>query len=96
LLECLDAFGQVEVDCNWRNTEQIAQAAAKVMGRPTPPSFGVQGPKVTTVTSKPGRDFDLLAAVLGHVSGRDCDGALWGDLDRVAVDRRGKGTPLAG
>jgi len=66
LLECLDAFGQVEVDCNWRNTEQIAQAAAKVMGRPTPPSFGVQGPKVTTVTSKPGRDFDLLAAVLGH------------------------------
>jgi hypothetical protein len=66
LLECLDAFGQVEVDCNWRNTEQIAQAAAKVMGRPTPPSFGVQGPKVTTVPSKPGRDFDLLAAVLGH------------------------------
>jgi superfamily I DNA/RNA helicase len=66
LLECLDAFGQVEVDCNWRNTEQIAQAAAKVMGRPTPPSFGVQGPKVTAVPSKPGRDFDLLAAVLGH------------------------------
>jgi hypothetical protein len=66
LLECLDAFGQVEVDCNWRNTEQIAQAAAKVMGRPTPPSFGVQGPKVTPVTSRPGRDFDLLVAVLGH------------------------------
>ena len=66
LLDYLDAFGQVEVDCNWRNTEQIAQAAAKVMGRPTPPSFGVQGPKVTTVPSKPGRDFDLLAAVLGH------------------------------
>lgn len=66
LLEQLDAYGQVEVDCNWRNTEQIAQAAAKVMGRPTPPSFGVQGPKVTTVASKPGRDFDLLAAVLGH------------------------------
>ena len=66
LLDCLDAYGQVEVACNWRNTEQIAQAAAKVMGRPTPPSFGVQGPKVTTVPSKPGRDFDLLAAVLGH------------------------------
>jgi hypothetical protein len=28
LLELLDAYGQVEVDCNWRNTEQIAQAAA--------------------------------------------------------------------
>jgi hypothetical protein len=66
LLDCLDAYGQVEVDCNWRNTEQIAQAAAKVVGRPTPPSFGVQGPKVTTVPSKPARDFDLLAAVLGH------------------------------
>jgi len=65
-LDCLDAFGQVEVTCNWRNTEQIAQAAAKVMGRSTPPSFGVQGPKVTTVPSKPGRDFDLLVAVLGH------------------------------
>ena len=66
LLEHLDAYGQVEVDCNWRNTEQIAQAAAKVMGRPTPPSFGVQGPKVTPVDSRPGRDFDLLVAVLGH------------------------------
>ena len=66
LLEHLDTYGQVEVDCNWRNTEQIAQAAAKVMGRPTPPSFGVQGPKVTPVTSRPGRDFDLLVAVLGH------------------------------
>ena len=66
LLEQLDAYGQVEVDCNWRNTEQIAQAAAKVMGRPTPPSFGVQGPKVTPVDSRPGRDFDLLVAVLGH------------------------------
>ena len=66
LLDCLDAFGQVEVACNWRNTEQIAQAAAKVMGRPTPPSFGVQGPKVTPVDSRPGRDFDLLVAVLGH------------------------------
>ncbi len=65
LLDCLDAYGQVEVACNWRNTEQIAQAAAKVMGRPTPPSFGVQGPKVTTVDSRPGRDFDLLVAVLG-------------------------------
>jgi hypothetical protein len=66
LLEHLDAYGQVEVDCNWRNTEQIAQAAAKVMGRPTPPSFGVQGPKVTTAIARPGREFDLLAALLGH------------------------------
>jgi hypothetical protein len=65
LLDCLDAYGQVEVACNWRNTEQIANMAAKVMGRPTPPSFGVQGPKVTTVDSRPGRDFDLLVAVLG-------------------------------
>jgi hypothetical protein len=66
LLDYLDAFGQVEVACNWRNTEQIAYMAAKVMGRPTPPSFGVQGPKVTPVDSRPGRDFDLLVAVLGH------------------------------
>ena len=66
LLDHLDAYGQVEVDCNWRNTEQIAQAAAKVMGRPTPPSFGVQGPKVTTAIARPGREFDLLAALLGH------------------------------
>jgi hypothetical protein len=65
LLDCLDAYGQVEVACNWRNTEQIANMAAKVMGRPMPPSFGVQGPKVTTVDSRPGRDFDLLVAVLG-------------------------------
>jgi hypothetical protein len=86
LLELLDAYGQVEVDCNWRNTEQIAQAAAKVMGRPTPPSFGVQGPKVTTVASKPGRDFDLLVAVLGHENLRK-----YRPEDIVVLSMRGAG-----
>ena len=86
LLEHLDAYGQVEVDCNWRNTEQIAQAAAKVMGRPTPPSFGVQGPKVTTVASKPGRDFDLLVAVLGHENLRK-----YRPEDIVVLSMRGAG-----
>ena len=86
LLEHLDAYGQVEVDCNWRNTEQIAQAAAKVMGRPTPPSFGVQGPKVTTVASRPGRDFDLLVAVLGHENLRK-----YRPEDIVVLSMRGAG-----
>jgi hypothetical protein len=86
LLEQLDAYGQVEVDCNWRNTEQIAQAAAKVMGRPTPPSFGVQGPKVTTVASRPGRDFDLLVAVLGHENLRK-----YRPEDIVVLSMRGAG-----
>ena len=86
LLEQLDAYGQVEVDCNWRNTEQIAQAAAKVMGRPTPPSFGVQGPKVTTVASKPRRDFDLLVAVLGHENLRK-----YRPEDIVVLSMRGAG-----
>ena len=86
LLEHLDAYGQVEVDCNWRNTEQIAQAAAKVMGRPTPPSFGVQGPKVTTVASKHGRDFDLLVAVLGHENLRK-----YRPEDIVVLSMRGAG-----
>jgi len=86
LLEQLDAYGQVEVDCNWRNTEQIAQAAAKVMGRPTPPSFGVQGPKVTPVDSRPGRDFDLLFAVLGHENLRK-----YRPEDIVVLSMRGAG-----
>ena len=86
LLELLDAYGQVEVDCNWRNTEQIAQAAAKVMGRPTPPSFGVQGPKVTAVDSRPGRDFDLLVAVLGHENLRK-----YRPEDIVVLSMRGAG-----
>ena len=86
LLDCLDAFGQVEVDCNWRNTEQIAQSAAKVMGRPVPPSFGVQGPKVTTVPSKPGRDFELLSAVLGHEKLRQ-----YRPQDIIVLSMRGAG-----
>ena len=86
LLENLDAFGQVEVQCNWRNTEQIAQAAAKVIGRPTPPSFGVQGPKVTPVDSRPGRDFDLLVAVLGHENLRK-----YRPEDIVVLSMRGAG-----
>ena len=86
LLEQLDAYGQVEVQCNWRNTEQIAQAAAKVMGRPTPPSFGVQGPKVTAVDSRPGRDFDLLVAVLGHENLRK-----YRPEDIVVLSMRGAG-----
>ncbi len=86
LLEQLDAYGQMEVACNWRNTEQIAQAAAKVIGRPTPPSFGVQGPKVTPVDSRPGRDFDLLAAVLGHENLRK-----YRPEDIVVLSMRGAG-----
>ncbi len=86
LLEQLDAYGQVEVQCNWRNTEQIAQAAAKVMGRPAPPSFGVQGPKVTPVDSRPGRDFDLLVAVLGHENLRK-----YRPEDIVVLSMRGAG-----
>lgn len=86
LLEQLDAYGQVEMACNWRNTEQIAQAAAKVMGKPTPPSFGVQGPKVTPVDSRPGRDFDLLVAVLGHENLRK-----YRPEDIVVLSMRGAG-----
>ncbi len=86
LLEQLDAYGQVEVDCNWRNTEQIAHAAAKVMGKPTPPSFGVQGPKVTPVDSRPGRDFELLVAVLGHENLRK-----YRPEDIVVLSMRGAG-----
>jgi hypothetical protein len=67
LFASLDAAPEAVVERNWRNTEQIARAAAKVMGRPSHEASGISGPAVTTAAYQPGQEFATLEALLKHV-----------------------------
>jgi len=63
----LAAAPEAVVERNWRNTEQIARAAAKVMGRAAPEGSGISGPAVTIATYRPGQEFATLEAMLQRI-----------------------------
>ncbi len=67
LFALLDGAPEAVVERNWRNTEQIARAAAKVMGRPAHEASGISGPAVTTAAYQPGQELATLEALLKHV-----------------------------
>jgi len=67
LFALLDGAPEAIVELNWRNTEQIARAAAKVMGRPAHEGSGISGPAVTTAAYQPGKELATLEAMLTHV-----------------------------
>jgi hypothetical protein len=67
LFALLDGAPEAIVERNWRNTEQIARAAAKVMGRPAHEGSGISGPAVTTAAYQPGKELATLEAMLKHV-----------------------------
>mgnify|MGYP000477310281 FL=1 len=67
LFALLDDAPEAVVERNWRNTEQIARAAAKVMGRPAHEGSGISGPAVTTAAYQPGKELATLEAMLTHV-----------------------------
>lgn len=67
LFALLDGAPEAVVERNWRNTEQIARAAAKVMGRPVPEGSGISGPTVTTAAYQPGKELATLEALLTHI-----------------------------
>jgi hypothetical protein len=67
LFALLDGAPEAVVERNWRNTEQIARAAAKVMGRPVQEGSGISGPAVTTAAYQPGKELATLEALLTHI-----------------------------
>jgi hypothetical protein len=67
LFALLDGAPEAIVERNWRNTEQIARAAAKVMGRPAHEGSGISGPAVTTAAYQPGKELATLDAMMQHV-----------------------------
>lgn len=68
LLQALDAGAEALMVHNWRNTDQIGRAVAKVIGRTDVETSGIPGPAVVSAPYPVGRELDLLNVVLAkHV-----------------------------
>ena len=68
LLLCLEAGAEALMVHNWRNTDQIGRAVAKVIGRTDVETSGIPGPAVVSAPYPVGRELELLNVVLAkHV-----------------------------
>jgi hypothetical protein len=67
-LRALEAGAEAMMVHNWRNTDQIGRAVAKVIGRTDIETSGIPGPAVVSAPYPPGRELELLDLVLAkHV-----------------------------
>ncbi len=67
-LQALEAGAEAMMVHNWRNTDQIGRAVAKVIGRTDIETSGIPGPAVVSAPYPPGRELELLNLVLAkHV-----------------------------
>jgi hypothetical protein len=67
-LLALEAGAEAMMVHNWRNTDQIGRAVAKVIGRTDIETSGIPGPAVVSAPYPPGRELELLNLVLAkHV-----------------------------
>jgi len=67
-LQALEAGAEALMVHNWRNTDQIGRAVAKVIGRTDIETSGIPGPAVVSAPYPPGRELELLNLVLAkHV-----------------------------
>jgi hypothetical protein len=68
LLQALEAGAEALMVHNWRNTDQIGRAVAKVIGRTDVETSGIPGPAVVSAPYPAGRELELLNVVLAkHV-----------------------------
>jgi len=68
LLQDLEAGAEALMVHNWRNTDQIGRAVAKVIGRTDVETSGIPGPAVVSAPYSAGRELELLNVVLAkHV-----------------------------
>jgi len=86
LLEILDEAPAAKLDNNWRNTEQIAQKVAKVMGQTVKQSSRIYGPAIATAPLKEGKEFAMLEALLQKVVLKDFE-----PKDVVIISMHGAG-----
>jgi hypothetical protein len=67
-LQALEGGAEAVMVHNWRNTDQIGRAVAKVIGRTDIETSGIPGPPVVSAPYPPGRELELLNLVLAkHV-----------------------------
>jgi hypothetical protein len=67
-LQALEAGSEAMMVHNWRNTDQIGRAVAKVIGRTDIETSGIPGPAVVSAPYPIGRELELLNLVLAkHV-----------------------------
>ena len=67
-LQDLEAGAEALMVHNWRNTDQIGRAVAKVIGRTDVETSGIPGPAVVSAPYPAGRELELLNVVLAkHV-----------------------------
>lgn len=64
LLQALEGGAEALMVHNWRNTDQIGRAVAKVIGRTDVETSGIPGPAVVSAPYPAGRELDLLNVVL--------------------------------
>ena len=64
LLQALEAGAEALMVHNWRNTDQIGRAVAKVIGRTDVETSGIPGPTVVSAPYTAGRELELLNIVL--------------------------------
>jgi hypothetical protein len=68
LLQALEGGAESLMVHNWRNTDQIGRAVAKVIGRTDVETSGIPGPAVVSAPYPAGRELELLNVVLAkHV-----------------------------
>jgi hypothetical protein len=67
-IQSLEAGAEALMVHNWRNTDQIGRAVARVIGRTDVETSGIPGPAVISAPYPPGRELELLNLVLAkHV-----------------------------
>jgi len=88
----LDEAGEYVLTGNWRNTAQIAARVCDVMGLPhdqeTP---ALEGPNVDTAALIPGKEFDMLEALVTKVLAPDIAARRYAPEDVVILGMRGAG-----
>jgi hypothetical protein len=92
LAAVLDDNAEVVLSGNWRNTDQIARRVSAVMGLPHEPAGpSLEGPDVSTATLVPGREFDVLDALVRKVLAPDIAVKKFNASDVVVLSMRGTG-----
>ena len=88
----LDDNAVFELAGNWRNTDQIARKVSAALGIPhLSNDVALEGPEVSVVPIVPGREFDLLDALVRKVISPDLAVRRYSASDVVILGMRGAG-----
>lgn len=90
--DILDDNAEFLLTGNWRNTEQIAARVAAAMRLPHEPGpLALEGPDVAVVPLRPGKEFDMLDALVAKVLAPEIAVRKYSPSDVVILGMRGAG-----